>query len=73
MDKQWKLTIGIHRGTLMSRDASASYHDTLDECRTVFKKEEKHFKENLGCQIWFATAKGPGAETVQLSQGTPYR
>ena len=70
MSKPWKLIIGIHRGTLMSRNASESYHDTLEECREVFKKREKHYTENLGGQIWFAVAKGPGAETVQLTRGS---
>ena len=72
MDKPWKLIVGIHRGTITSRDCSDSYHDTLDECRERFLKD-KNYYSRMCCQIWFATAHGPQGETVQLSQGAPYR
>lgn len=71
MNKPWKLVIGIHRGTIMSRDASDSYHDSLEQCREVFEIEKRHY-ESMGCQIWFATAHGPDDRTLHISQGTPY-
>ena len=73
MGKQWKLIIGIHRGTYTSRDVeNPKYFDSLSDCRDEFKNAEEHYL-SLGCQIWFATAKGPGDEFVQLSKGSSYR
>lgn len=67
----WRLVIGIHDGTLMSRDLGDTTHISLEDCRRDVEGAEKDYAK-LGCFIWFATAHGPDGEIVELHKGTPY-
>jgi hypothetical protein len=77
----WKFNIGIHRGTLTSRDSQvvAEHFDdhtkpltSLEEVTETAKKWQSTYARS-GYVIWFAKALSPeGTETTVL-QGTSYR
>lgn len=70
---KWKFHIGIHRGTLMSRDAEPPKDvDSLPECRTMALKAMRNYSR-LGCLIWYCYAVSPTGERVTLIDGAPYR
>lgn len=70
--QKWKLHVGIHQGTLVSRDSKLTEHDSLEECRESMRKEGS-FLTSMGYYIWFAYAFSPSGKKIILHQGTPYR
>ena len=69
---KWTLTIGIHRGTLMSRDTEQPKKlNSRKECEDAVRVAERQYAE-LGCYIWFANAVDPDGQTHRLHPGTPY-
>ncbi|MFA6459300.1 MAG: hypothetical protein WCV79_02815 [Candidatus Paceibacterota bacterium] len=70
--KPWKLHIGCHRGTIVSRDSDVREHESLEACKGDVQKSEQ-FLAGLGYSIWFAKAIGPDGTEHRLHQGTPYR
>jgi hypothetical protein len=71
-DKQWRLSIGIHKGTLMSRDTDNRTFNSLEECKRDVRQTEENMAR-IGYYIWFAKAYGPDGEEIKLHEGTPYR
>lgn len=72
MEGEWKLSIGIHRGTLMSRDSEdpktrKSLKECFDEAIEAFK-----WYSRLGCQCWFCYALSPKGERITLIESQPY-
>jgi hypothetical protein len=70
-EKPWKLHIGSHRKTLMSRDSSVDGYDSLEECKRAFKRAEESWAK-MGYFVWYAYAIGPDEKKVYLHAGTPY-
>lgn len=68
---KWKLHAGLHRGTVMSRDAAVYECDSLDGCRRTMASLQLEWA-SMGCYVWFADAKGPNGESVRIHKGTPY-
>jgi len=68
----WTLHLGIHRGTITSRDAeSPKPLKSLKACRTEASRAEQQYQQ-IGCQIWFCYAVGPNDKRVTLIEGVPY-
>jgi len=68
----WSLHIGIHRGTLTSRDSEmpkpmASLQACADAARTAFREYAC-----MGCQCWFCYAVGPDGQRHTLIESQPY-
>lgn len=72
VSQKWKLHIGCHRGTLMSRDSETSEYDSLDACRKSVQEAEE-FWSKMGYYVWFAYAFSPSGEKIALHKGTPYQ
>lgn len=57
--KKWTLVIGIHRGTITSRDTEQPKElGSLEECQREVTRAEREYA-SLGAFIWFATATSP--------------
>jgi hypothetical protein len=65
--KPWRLNIGIHSGTMISRDSGShtvKFHDSsaplesLEDCIECAKAWEANYR-SMGYYIWFATAIAP--------------
>lgn len=70
--KKWRMTIGIHKGTLMSRDRERPKEkDSLEECLAEVAQAEKWYN-SIGYYIWFANAIDPDGKNHALHPGTPY-
>ena len=68
----WTLFLGIHRGTLTSRDSEQPRTlSSLEACREEAGQAESEYRR-MGCQIWFGYATGPAGERVKLLEGEPY-
>ncbi|MCP4255348.1 MAG: hypothetical protein GY775_18480 [Candidatus Scalindua sp.] len=69
----YRVTWGIHSGTLMSRDICDEFKaNTLDEAKLLIKKYLKFFKSR-GLKLWFANAINTETnEKVILMDGIPY-
>jgi len=79
--ENWRLSIGVHRGTITSRESevmSEHFDDpskpltSLEECRETAKKWEQQYR-SLGCQIWYGRAISPDGFHTPVLQGVPYR
>jgi hypothetical protein len=71
--EKWKFQIGIHRGTLTSRDSGADQEfDSLAECHAEAGKAKANYA-GMGYQIWFCRAVGPNGEKHTLLPSQPYR
>lgn len=71
MEKEWRLSYGIHRGTLMSRDTGSKNFATLAECKADVAKMESDFRR-MGYMIWFAEAHGPDGQKERVHAGNSY-
>jgi len=69
---KWTLSMGCHKGTLMSRDNSTEKCDSLEQCRQRVVEAERSWAR-IGYYVWYADATGPNGEKIKLHQGTPYR
>lgn len=68
----WTLHIGIHRGTITSRDSKqptpkASLQACADAARSNFR-----WYHSVGCQCWFCYAVGPDGTRHTLIDSQPY-
>lgn len=70
---QWRLSAGIHMGTMMSRECKSVSYDSLEDCKKALQSLEKFCKDLGNCYIWFATAFGPNGEKIVLHEGVPYK
>lgn len=71
MAKKWKLHIGCHKRTLLSRDSDVREHESLELCKKDVEESERAWK-NIGYFVWYARAEGPNGEIVELHTGTSY-
>jgi hypothetical protein len=70
--KKWHFHVGIHRGTITSRDSEPPKEmDSLAECEAAATKARRDYAQ-LGCQIWFCYAMSPEGERHTLIPGEPY-
>lgn len=68
---KWTLSIGCHRGTLMSRDMeNPKEFDTYDEVVAEWQKARKAYA-SFGYMIWFANVTSPTGEKSCL-ESNPY-
>jgi protein tyrosine phosphatase (PTP) superfamily phosphohydrolase (DUF442 family) len=68
----WTLHIGIHRGTITSRDSEQPKKmATLQECIDAAEDAFKWYR-SIGCMCWFCYAIGPGGNRHQLIASEPY-
>ena len=72
--KPWRLSMGVHRGTMMSRDThSVDYQwqspdkplTSLDEVKETAEQWKSNYL-SLGLQIWFMNAIAPDGTKVNL-------
>lgn len=69
---KWTLFLGIHRGTLTSRDSEPPKPlDSLEECEQQGKTALQEY-ERLGCQCWYCYAISPTGERHTIVKGQPY-
>jgi hypothetical protein len=72
-EKPWKLHMGCHQGTLMTRDVGDIIGcNSEEECRSVAETIRARWKRS-GLKVWFAQAKGPNGENVKVLESEPYR
>jgi hypothetical protein len=71
---KYGLWIGIHRGTLTSReDSNPTFeYETYQEAVAAFEREAHHFAR-LGRYIWHASIIAPDGTRSMLVDGAPYR
>lgn len=74
MSGKWKLTWGIHRGTLMSRDTGNPKEcDSLEDCKAEANRLAASFEEQgFGYRMWFATAHGPDGQIENFEEHQHY-
>lgn len=71
MEKKWTLTIGIHRGTLTSRDVEhPKEFDTYEEILAEVSKARREYA-SFGYVIWFANVVSPDGEKSCI-ESNPY-
>jgi hypothetical protein len=69
----WMFHVGIHRGTLTSRDGEPPKEaKSLEQCQE-WAREALLGYASLGCQIWYCYAMSPTLERITLIPGEPYR
>lgn len=71
-EEKWRLNIGCHNGTHISRDIETRTFNTLEDCRKNVAESEAAWKE-IRYFVWFAKAMSPHGEEIKLHEGTPYR
>lgn len=70
-DKKFYLSIGCHRGTLMSRDVdSPRPFDTYEEAYQAYL-QAKAFWRSIGYMVWFAEITSPDGTKTHL-ESNPY-
>lgn len=80
--KPWRLVIGYHEGTRMSRDmhsASTKYQqsssplESLEDC-IVCARHWANYYRGMGGYLWYANAIAPdGTKHEEIIPGTDYR
>lgn len=71
--KQWRMEVGIHKGTVTSRDIRTDFEvKNLEDCKTQLAAYEKDM-QFIGYQIWYAKAYHPDGTEIKLHPGTSYR
>lgn len=76
----WRLELGVHRGTMMSRDfhSTKTHFDSdklllsLKDCQETANKWEQNY-HSLGLFIWYGTAYSPDNKPTQVLSGVSYR
>lgn len=64
----WNLHFGVKRGERGLRDVCEPITlPSLEACREEIVRERQHF-DRLGVSIWFATARGPKGQEINLSE-----
>jgi hypothetical protein len=70
---KWEFHVGIHRGTITSRDSEPPKDaDSLEQCQEMAAEAERQYAQ-LGCQIWYCYAMSPSGERTTLIEGADYR
>ena len=69
----YELTIGIHCGTITSRDIEEPKQlETMEDCITEVKRAEENYAK-WGYVIWFADVITPEGKIVNLDSNSNYR
>jgi hypothetical protein len=69
-NKKWELVIGIHNGTLMSRDVGhPKEFDTYEEVVAEWKSARESYR-SFGYMIWFANVTSPTGEKSCLESNS---
>lgn len=68
----WYLSVGCHRGTLVSRDTDRHECEGLVACKKLAAQIKKEW-DLSGLQVWYMTAHGPDGDHETIEQGTPCR
>jgi hypothetical protein len=69
----WMFHIGIHRGTLTSRDAEPPKEiESLEKCQRLAHDSEREYA-SFGCKIWYCYAVSPEGQRHTLIEGEPYQ
>lgn len=70
--KSWTLHIGIHRGTLMSRDIESPRQvSSLTKAREIAMRLFRDYARR-GCHCWFCYAESPTGIKIDLIESQPY-
>ena len=68
----WALHIGIHRGTITSRDSELPKPmESLNQCKEEGMKAVADYR-SLGCKVWYCYAISPEGERHTIVQGEDY-
>jgi hypothetical protein len=70
----WRLCVGTHTGTMMSRDSDSQPYPDEKTARAAWAEQERTIAA-AGHKVWFATLfppEGSGQEPVTLHAGVPY-
>jgi hypothetical protein len=67
----WRLSVGIHNGTLMSRDSGSHPYPTEQAALDAWRDQERSIAR-FGYQVWFASLTSPEGESTTLHAGVPY-
>lgn len=68
-EKPWRLVVGSHAGTVMSRDVLEERHNSLKDCEKSVGQFEKEYGKR-GLALWYATAYGPKQEKVEIRKAS---
>jgi hypothetical protein len=71
---KWGISIGIHQGTITSRDTDETSweHDSFQACQDALTQAIAYLTPR-GCYIWFAEAIAPDGTRHKLTEGAPYQ
>lgn len=70
---KWEFHVGIHRGTITSRDSEPPKDaESLEQCQE-WAREALLGYASLGCHIWYCYAMSPSGERTTLIEGVDYR
>jgi len=69
-EQKFKLNIGCHRGTLISRDSAQETYDTYAEAFSAYEKH-RAFYRSIGYMVWFAEIVSPDGTKANL-ESNPY-
>ena len=69
---KYLLSIGIHRGTITSRDVEQPKEVASPEAARAELAKATTEYASFGCQIWFAVLYNDQGEATQLVAGAPY-
>lgn len=71
-EQKWTLKIGIHRGTLTSRDhEQPKKFDDREAALAEYYKAKKWYR-SIAYQIWYAELVSPDGEKEMLEQNSYY-
>lgn len=70
-DKPFRLHIGCHSGTMVSRDSTTEHYSTLEEAREAIRKSEEFYSQ-IGSYLWFATVYDKDNKRVHNVNGVSY-
>lgn len=74
MTNQWRVSYGIHRGTLMSRHTADARFDIEQEAREFLQDVVNGYqpgRNRFGYVLWFASLWNPQDKRVEQINGYP--
>ncbi len=70
--KKWIFHVGIHLGTITSRDSeNPKPMDSLEQCRNAAETARREYA-SMDCQIWYCYAISPEGECTTLIESEYY-
>lgn len=67
---KYTLSIGYHRGTVMSRYATSETYDSYEEAHKAYEKHKSSYHA-FGYVVWFADIIAPDGSKTRL-ESNPY-